>query len=346
MWFLLARQTDTDVDVSPWQQVTDGVESAVSSFFRLLPKFVFAAVVLALFVIVGRLVRKRLEPRLTALRTPSFGSVFSTLTYVGIVVLGLVVALPIAFPSLSIATMLGGLGLLGVAAGFAFQDILSNLLAGILLIFRQPFVTGDQIEVNGLSGTVQGITIRETRLKTFDGRLIVVPNADVYTNAINVQTHFGKVRSSFVTGVAYGTDLAQARRIALDTLADIDGVLDHPAPEAYYTEHGGSAVGLDLRYWTDPHQAQLRRLQDQVAERIHDAYEDAGVDIPFDIVTLDAGDSFARAIAGRAAEPGHDGQALDELTRQELYERAQELEIDGRSQMSKAELVAAIRDER
>lgn len=346
MWFLLAQQTDADVDLSPWEQVVTGIESALRSFFRLLPRFVFAAILLAVFVLIGRQVRARLRPRLTHLRTPSFGNVFSTLVYVGIVVLGMVVALPIAFPSLSVAKMLGGLGLLGVAAGFAFQDILSNLLAGILLIFRQPFVTGDQIEVNGLRGTVEGITIRETRLKTFDGRLVVVPNADVYTNAISVQTHYDAVRSSFATGVAYGTDLAEARRVALDTLAGIDGILDEPAPEAYYTEHGASSVAIDLRYWTAGQQAGIRRVQDQVAERIHDAFAEAGIEIPFDIVTLDAGDSFARAVRGdaptSAAEEGN-GRSYEGMTRQELYELAQELDIDGRSQMSKAELVRAVR---
>ncbi len=311
MWFLLAQQTDGDVDVSPWQQVVDGIEGALASFFRLLPKFVFAAIILAVFVVVGRMLRKRLEPRLTTLRTPSFGRVFSSLVHAGVVLLGLVVALPIAFPSLSVATMLGGLGLLGVAAGFAFQDILSNLLAGILLIFRQPFVSGDQIEVNGLQGTVEGITIRETRLKTFDGRLIVVPNADVYTNAINVQTHYGTVRSSFVTGVAYGTDLDDARRIALETLADIDGILDHPAPQAYYTEHGASSVVIDLRYWTVGQQADIRQIQDQVAQRIHDAYADAGIEIPFDIVTLDAGESFAQVMRTEGRPTGEGGRGTD-----------------------------------
>ncbi len=288
--------------VSPSRQILQTITDATQTFFALLPKFVLAVVVLAIFVLVGRLVRSRMRPRLAGARTPSFGRVFSTLAYVGIVLLGLAVALPIAFPSLSVASVLGGLGLLGVAAGFAFQDILSNLLAGILLIFRQPFVSGDQIEVGDIRGTVEGITIRETRIRTFDGRLVVVPNADVYTSAIEIQTDADAVRSTFATGVAYGTDLAHARQVALDTLGGVDGVLDDPAPQGYYVEHGASSIGLELRYWTGSPQGEVRRVQDQVAEAIHDAFEDADIDIPFDIVTLDAGESFAEVMRSREQE--------------------------------------------
>lgn len=190
------------------------------------------------------------------------------------------------------------MGVLGIAAGFAFQDILSNLLAGILLIFRQPFVSGDQIEVNEITGTVEGITIRETRLTTYDGRLVVVPNHDVYTNAITVQTAHEVVRSSFVTGVGYDSDLDQVRDLTLARLAEIDGLLDDPAPQAYFTEHGASAVVLDVRYWTGSRQAEVRRVQDRVVQVLFDAYNDAGIDMPFDVLTLDADERFGQAVRG------------------------------------------------
>lgn len=286
------------IDVDPLDQILESVEAALSGFFAVLPRLLLAALVLAAFVVVGRVLRRRLEPRLAAVRTPSFGTVFATLIYAASVVLGLAVALPLAFPAVNVATMLAGLGLLGVAAGFAFQDILSNLLAGVLLIFRQPFVAGDQIEVTGIRGTVEGITIRETRIRTFDGRLVVVPNADVYTNPIEVQTDADAVRSAVVVGVAYGSDLGGARDLALEVLSAVEGVRTVPAPEAYYTAFGASAIDLDVRYWTDPRQASVRAVQDRVVDAIHGAFEAADVDIPFDIVTLDADESFAEAVAG------------------------------------------------
>lgn len=274
----------------------DAATSMAESVVAALPRLAVAVLVLILLWLLGSLAKRVLEPRLTRLRTPSFGRVFSTLVAGAIKLLAIMAAFVVVFPSVNVLTIVSGLGVLGIAAGFAFQDILSNLLAGVLLIFRQPFVSGDQIEVNDIRGTVEGITIRETRIRTFDGRLVFVPNADVYTNAIEVQTAFDRVRSSFVTGVGYDTDLAEARRLVSDTLRGIDGVLQDPPPEPYWTEHGSSAVILDVRYWTAPRQADLRRVQSEVAEALFDAFNEAGIDLPFDVVTLDAGESFSEAL--------------------------------------------------
>ncbi len=260
-------------------------------------RLAIGAAVLVVGFVAARLARRVLEPRLARLRTPSFGSVFARLTGFGIGLVSALFALVVVFPSVNVGTLVGGLGVFGIAAGFAFQDILSNLLSGILLIFRQPFVSGDQITVADVSGTVEEITIRETRIRGYDGRLYVVPNIDVYTGLIEVQTNRATVRTSLVVGVGYDTDLAEAQRLALEVLDGIDGVLADPAPQAYWTELGASSVNLDLRYWTDPHQAQIRRVQSDVVAAIFDAYNDADIDMPFDVVTLDASDSVTESLA-------------------------------------------------
>jgi small conductance mechanosensitive channel len=294
-------QSEVDVaatGVDPLGTVVEALRAMGEAAAAAVPRIVLATIVLVVFVLVARVVRSRAEPRLTALRTPSFGRVGATLLYVAVWVAGLVVALPIAFPTVSVATMLGGLGIVGIAAGFAFQDILSNLLAGILLLLRQPFAGGDQIEVTGIRGTVDRITIRETRIRTFDGRMVYVPNATVYTNAIEVQTAEESVRTSLVVGVGYDTDLGPAREVALATLGRVEGVRTEPAPEAFYTTFGGSAIDLDLRYWTGSRQAEIRAVLDRVVEAVKDAFDEAGIDIPFDVVTLEAGGSVERALRG------------------------------------------------
>lgn len=305
---LLAQTTRPPV--SPVQRMVDSLTGMAMGFFSVLPRLGIGVLVLALFWVGGYLLRELLRPRLSRLRTASFGAVFAGLAYAGVVLVGLVVALPIAIPTLTVAGLLGGLGLVSVAAGFAFQDILSNLLAGILLIFRQPFVSGDQIELLGvggsedIEGTVEAITIRETRVRTFDGELVVVPNKEVYQNPIQVQTAFESKRSSVEVGVGYDTDLSRARQIALDTLADVDGVFRDPEPQAYYTELASSSVTLDLRYWTRPQQAEVRRVQNLVVEAIYNAYNRAGIDMPFDTLTLDASDTFQDALAPLASGRG------------------------------------------
>lgn len=311
---LLAQTTRPPV--SPVQRMVNSLTGMAQGFFNVLPRLAIGLVTLALFWGAGYLLRGLLRPRLSRLRTPSFGAVFAGLAYAGVVLVGLVVALPIAIPTLTVAGLLGGLGLVSVAAGFAFQDILSNLLAGILLIFRQPFVSGDQIELLGvggsddIEGTVEAITIRETRVRTYNGELVVVPNKEVYQNPIQVQTAFESKRSSVEVGVGYEMDLGRARRIALDTLAQIDGVMRDPAPEAYYKELDASAVTLDLRYWTGPRQAEVRRVQDLVVEAICNAFNREGIDMPYDTVTLDAAESFQEALAPLAGA-GTDGERSD-----------------------------------
>lgn len=255
-------------------------------------------------VAVGRAVQRITEPRLAALRTRSFGAVFSRLLQALVTTVFLFAALAILFPSVNVATLLGGVGVLSIAAGFAFQDVLSNLLAGILLIFRQPFVSGDQVTIGDVTGTVEEITVRETRMRTFQGRLVLIPNIDVYGGVIEVQTDRPLVRTDLEVGIGYDSDLSQARSLALETLAGVEGVVDDPAPEVELVGFGGSSMDFHVRYWTDSHQRSIRGVRDSVIEAIYVSYNDAGIEFPFSVVTLDAydglGDQLGRAVrAGR-----------------------------------------------
>src|SRR5690606_14553510 len=119
-----------------------------------------------------------------------------------------------------------------------FQDILSNLLAGLLLIVRQPFISGDQIEVDDHHGTVEGITIRETSITTFDGRRVLIPNRDVYQGAVVIQTAHPAVRSELTVGCSYDDDLEVVTATALTALRSCPGVLSEPPPEALLCEFG------------------------------------------------------------------------------------------------------------
>ena len=256
-------------------------------------------------VFIGRAVQRFSEPRLERMRTRSFGAVFSRLLQTLITTMFLLAALAVVFPSVNVATLLGGLGVLSIAAGFAFQDVLSNLLAGILLIFRQPFVSGDHVTIGDVTGAVEEITVRETRVRTFQGRLVVIPNIDVYGGVIEVQTDQPLVRTDLEVGVGYDSDLSQARSLALETLAGVDGVVDHPAPEVELVGFGGSSMDFHVRYWTDSRQRSIRGVRDSVIEAIYVTYNDAGIEFPFSVVTLDAYEGFGDQL-GRAVRAGRD----------------------------------------
>ncbi len=289
------------------------VEELVSALIAAVPRFLIGLVVFAIFYVVARVVKRILKPRLADLKGESVARVFSGMASGAIIGVGALILVTVTFPSVDIATLLGAGGFVALAAGFAFQDILENLMAGILLLIRQPFEEGDVVDVDGAVGVVEAITVRETRIRRFDRQEVVVPNSQVYSNAIRIQTNRDGIRSSVIVGVGYDDDLQRAEEVAVEALRATDGVLDDPAPEAFFVELGGSSINLDLRYYHGSGQHELRRVQGEVVKSIARAFDENGIDIPYPIVTLDAMDDVseaARALA-RDGRPTGDGGGDD-----------------------------------
>jgi len=178
------------------------------------------------------------------------------------------------------------LGISSVAIGFAFNDILQNFLAGILILLTDPFKIGDQIVYENYEGTVEDIQIRATVVRTYDNRQIVIPNGELFTNSVTVNTAYKMRRSQYDVGIGYSDDIAAAQQLCLDVMREIDGVLDYPAPDTIMTEMGDSAVVFRVRWWTDPRQANVLRIQDQVLRTIKNRLTENGFDIPFPIRTV------------------------------------------------------------
>ncbi len=289
-------------------QAEGEVEASASnlweSFLEALPRVGVAVIVVVAGYLAGRLLRMVLKKVLVRNHTDSFATVMSKLGSWIVITLAVLLGFTIVFPSIAPVDLLAGLGFFSVAIGFAFQDILENLLAGVLLLFREPFQSGDQVEVNGHLGTVERITIRETRIKTFDGQRILVPNADVYKNAIRVQTAFEQRRMAFVVGVAYEADLNEARAAIVEAMKGTEGVVNDPAPEAFITELGAATVNYQARFWSASRQHDALETQDKVIENVKNALDEAGVEMPSDIVALQATASFAAALQGGKVTPG------------------------------------------
>ena len=294
---VLAQASEVD-------ELQESATGAWETFTESLPRIGIALGVLAAFMIIGRLLRPLVRRRLVRHRTPSFARVFAKLTSAAMTVVGVLLAVTIVFPSVRPVDVLSGAGVLTIAAGFAFQDILQNMLAGVLLLFRQPFRGGDQINVGEVTGTVEEINIRETVITTFDGRRILIPNAKVYTDVIHVQTARETIRSNFVVGIAYESDMATARRIATDAVSSVPGVVRDPAPEALYVELESSTVNLDVRFWCDAHQLELRRTLSRAIEAVKTAFDVHGIEMPSQVIALQATTSLATALRGGEVTPG------------------------------------------
>ena len=277
------------------------VSDLLDTLAEALPRVLFAVAIVVAGYLLSRAVRWALRHILSGRQTPSFAAVMSKLAGWVLLSLSVIVAIVAVFPSVKPVDMLAGLGFFSVAAGFAFQDILENLLSGLLLILRQPFRSGDQITVGEVSGTVQAITIRETRLKTFDGQLVLIPNRDVYKSVITVRTHFPSRRMSFTVGIAYENDANEARRVIQAALAEgLPRLEETPEPEAVVTQLGVSTVDIEARFWCGPGQHDVVLAMDSAIRAVKRALDDAGIEMPADIIALQATPSLRAAISGEA----------------------------------------------
>lgn len=196
------------------------------------------------------------------------------------------VLLALSVAGISIGALLAGLGLAGLALAFALQNILENFVAGLLLLIRKPFRRGDQVVTNDFEGTVLDIDLRVTHLRVFDGEVVLIPNATVFTEPITNLTRLGHRRTRVIIGIDYRDDHHAVQDLLLGALTEIDGVLDSPAPEVLLTELGESSVDFEVAYWTAPDMHTVRHVRHAVLTTCKSAVEEAGMTIPWPIRTL------------------------------------------------------------
>jgi small conductance mechanosensitive channel len=178
----------------------------------------------------------------------------------------------------NIAPLIAGLGVTGFILGFAFQESLGNLAAGMMIAINQPFQIGDYVTVGTISGTVRELNMMAATLFTADNIKVLVPNKVIWGAPITNYTATDKRRIQIAVNIAYGADISKAKRVALDVLRADPRVLDDPAPIAEVIAMGDSAVNLVLRPWTTPsdYWATFFALNQAVKE----AFDREGVKIP------------------------------------------------------------------
>lgn len=199
------------------------------------------------------------------------------------------------------AELIGLLGIGTVAIGFAFQDILQNFLAGILILITHPFAVCDQIVAGDHGGTVEEIQTRATFLRTYDGRRVVIPNADLFTDAVLVNTAFDYRRSQYDAGIGYPDDSDVAIDRMRSAMRSVEGVRDEPEPEVIPVELADSSVVLRARWWTASDQGTVMRTKGRVIAAIKKALDEAGIDIPYPIRTVYLHDETEKKEAGSEA---------------------------------------------
>jgi small-conductance mechanosensitive channel len=278
------------------------IETIVQGFFWMLPNLGIAAVVLVLFLIAAWAARFAVTRVFRRRKRRDLGDLLGGFAKWALVALGLLVVATIVFPSIKPSDVLATLGIGSIAVGFAFKDILQNWIAGLLLLVRQPFRQGDQIRVGEFEGTVEHIEARATLIKTYDGRRVIIPNSDVYTRALTVNTAYPKRRSQYEVGIGYGDDIDRAAGIMLDAIRGLEGVEGDPAPDVVPWELSGSSVNLRLRWWTESRRATVVATRGRVIAAVRKALGEAGIDLPYPTRTVLLHDQTEDADGDRARQ--------------------------------------------
>ncbi len=223
-------------------------------------------------------------------------------------VVGLLLAAMIVLPGIEPGDALAALGIGSVAVGLAFKDIFENFFAGVLILWRFPFENGDFIECDGLSGKVVDVTIRNTLLRTVEGDLVVIPNATIYKNAVDILTYEKKRRQTVIAGIAYGEKVAPAREVIRKAVESCPTVArgDGTPIEIFAQEFASSSINFEVTWWTGSTPLEQRRSRDEVVEAVKTALDEAGIEIPFPYRTL----TFKQPLQllQQRGEDGEDGE--------------------------------------
>jgi small conductance mechanosensitive channel len=253
--------------------------------------------------IVGRLVRGATRVLLTWRgRSPSASRMFALLAQGAVVVLAFAAAVTVVFPSVRPVNALGGIGVLSIAAGIAFQTVLGNMFAGIVILARDVFRVGDQIAVEETAGTVTAINLTSTAVHTFDGRLVLIPNSLVHSQIVTVQTGYEQVRSTVTVDIDDSADLDLAVRVVEQAMAEAPEVAAEPAPQALLHEIGTATVRLDLRFWSGARQMETRKAQHEVIRGVLAALREAEVKTGSDVVVVEGGPELVAAVRHRGEQ--------------------------------------------
>ena len=217
-------------------------------------------------------------------------SMISGISFIGFIISILLAITAVGIDLTNLAFIAGALS---VGIGFGLQDVIKNLVAGIIILLERPFKVGDWVVMNGIEGTIRQINIRSTELLSFDKMSVIIPNATLISSTVTNKTHGDNMsRQSVTVGVAYGSDVEKVTKILLDCANEHKLVMKVPAPYVLFKDFGSSSLDFELRFyvkdilkgWVVP--SELRYT-------INQRFIEEGIEIPFPQVVVHRGDSAA-----------------------------------------------------
>jgi small conductance mechanosensitive channel len=260
-----------------WVRLYEGLAGLLLEF---IPNLLTALFVFVLFYVAYRVIgtileriltrSKRVEPVVRKLFTKTYRGV--GLTFVALMVL--------AQFGINVTALLAGLSIIGIAVGFAARDTLENFISGITIFLDRPFRVSDNVEVDGVFGTVEEITLRSTRLRTLNSEIMVMPNVQMINQKLINHTMLGVLRVEISFGIAYKESPEHARTVLLELTKGDERLHPDFKPKVVVTEMGASSVDMKLYIFLKNPKLEVP-VRFEYTEKIFEALRAAGIEIPF-----------------------------------------------------------------
>jgi small conductance mechanosensitive channel len=256
-----------------------------------LPNVVIAFFIIILFIFLSKYTRKistKVTDRFT--NSKSVSTLITNIISFSIFTTGLIIALGVMQLDGTVKSLLAGAGIIGLALGFAFQDIIVNLFSGIVIAINEPVHDGDLIESNGAFGYVKAIKLRAVFINNLEGQTVIIPCRDIIQKPLRNYSSEGMRRVDVPVGISYGEDLEFVKNITTEAIKDIEYLDERTGIEFYYNGFNNSSIDFVIRFWLSRVDEKIfLKAKSDAIMKIKAAYNQNDITIPFPIRTLDFG---------------------------------------------------------
>jgi small conductance mechanosensitive channel len=270
--------------------VIDKISSWLTTIVQMIPNLVVAVIILLVFWVIGIVAAKLTKNGVLKVSSHiHLAKLLSRLARLVVLAAGIILALDILNLEKGVASMLAGIGIIGIGIGFASKDIIANFMSGVMLTFSRPFQTDDLIQTTDFKGYVEAINLRSTACRSLTGQLVIIPNEKILNNPIINLTIKGSRRVDLKCGVSYGDDLQKAEDLAIKAVESLELRIPQRPVELFYEEFGDSSINFVIRFWTKSEQKIFLRARSEALKAIKQTFDENGITIPWPIRTLNFG---------------------------------------------------------
>jgi small conductance mechanosensitive channel len=274
------------------KQVVKKLDTWFNYTFTMLPNLVVAIIALIIFWILGAVAERFAQRAVLRLsHRAHIARLLGRMVRLGVLALGLLLALNIMRLDRAVASLLAGAGILGIALGFASKDIFANFMSGVILHLVHPFKIGDMIKTGEILGYINTMDMRSTIIRNQQGQMITVPNQNLLGNPIINFTTSGVRRVDLPWSLTQVEDLAKAEELAIKAVESLEPPLRNPDREIelFYEKVGDYTIDFEIRFWTIPDQKTFLKARSEAIKAIKLIYEEHKIPMPSPVRVLDFG---------------------------------------------------------